>query len=245
MHIVLVDDWAAARAACDELKRHSVLGLDIESIVGDPKQSTSLIQLAVSPHKAYVFDALALGMPLFDASHLLPILADPKTIKLCYDCRGDAEILFHHHRVRVNGLYDLQVVYTSLFQRRDDPHLKGLNAAVRAALSPETAHAFIAPKQIMKRRFSAAARAPHQQEGDMLRQRPLSDAVLRYAAADAAILLRLYDQWAQCVDADEIVFISDARARLFPRRYPMHELDFFPARRIFRAPPVARACWYK
>lgn len=97
--VVLVDTPAAAAAACARLRTSRLLAFDME---GAPLgQLTSLLQLAVSPAEVYVFDVLALGPALFDAAHLLPILTDPKTLKLCFDGRGDARALFHQHGVQV------------------------------------------------------------------------------------------------------------------------------------------------
>ena len=157
--IIFVDNWTDAAQACTDIKHYSVIGIDIELIISDDnnvvKKTTSLIQVAISPYKTYIFDALTLGQALFDACYLLPILVNPQILKLCYDCRGDTETLFINHGVRAFGLYDLQIVFTSLFQTPMDPFLKGLNRAVRAVLSPEEANVFWETKARMKRYFIA------------------------------------------------------------------------------------------
>lgn len=161
--IIFVDSWTDAAQACIDIKHYSVIGLDIELLSGNNKnddvKTTSLIQIAISHHKTYIFDVLTLGQALFDACYLLPILVNPQIIKLCYDCRGDAEALFINHGVRTFGLYDLQIVFTSLFQAPMDPFLKGLKRAVRAVLSPEDAYAFGETKARMKRYFVAETAA--------------------------------------------------------------------------------------
>jgi exonuclease 3'-5' domain-containing protein 1 len=235
VHIVLVDDWPAARTACDDLRTKSVLGLDIESLPGSRR--TSLLQLAASQCNAYIFDVLGLGMQLFDAAHLLPILGDPKIIKLCYDCRGDAEMLFANHGVRVFGLYDLQIVFTSLFQPHEDPYLKGLRVAADNTLPPDAAAAFGDQKQAMKRDFSAAA---GEKKDAAMARRPLSAEILRYAAEDATTLLCLYTKWKYFVYASEVLSITETRAsrhmlaaKASPRR-GMHLIDFPRASRTRR-----------
>ena len=236
--IHFVDNWPDAARACAAIKGRAVLGLDMELVAGG--QTTAIVQVAVSADEAYVFDALLLGQPLFDACYLLPILVDPRILKLCYDCRGDAETLFRNHGVRAYGLYDLQMVFTSLFQSRADPYLKGLRRAVQLLLPPDDARAFVAAKTSMKRRFAAedADRQFATAEacgGCVMSARPLSDETLLYCAKDAAMLLRMHDAWGGYVDKEEVVRATFGRAaRHIFRRAPddetarmmMHLIDF-------------------
>ena len=130
--------------------------------------ATSLLQLAKSENEIYIFDVLKLGQSLFDAKHLLPILANPGILKLCYDCRCDAEALFNQHRVLVHGFYDLQIVYTSLFQGINDPYLKGLHRAVERLLPIETARIFFYHKKAIRKQWMDHGLA------ETLLRRPLS-----------------------------------------------------------------------
>jgi ribonuclease D len=217
--IHVVDALKDAHAACKVIKTKSIIGLDIEL---DASSAVSLLQIAISSAEVYVFDVSKLGQPLFDASCLLPILCDPRIIKLCYDCRGDSETLFRKHGAKIYGLYDLQVVYTSLFQGYDDPHLKGISHAVRVALPySKSSAAFSAGKVRMKRSFRA---------GENKFVRPLSGEALQYCADDTLVLMRLYDALHFHVDAEEVLELSSIRAkrhifRSAPRR-PMYVVDF-------------------
>ena len=177
----------------------------------------------MSTTEVYIFDVMKLGQSLFDASCLLPILCDPRITKLCYDCRGDSETLFRKHGAKVYGLYDLQIVYTSLFQSPEDPHLKGISHAARVALPYCKAVAgFSAGKARMKRCFRA---------GENKFVRPLSNEALQYCAEDTIILLRLYDAWHRHVDAEEVLVVSSIRAKshIFRnnmQRAAMYVVDF-------------------
>jgi len=115
--------------------------------------ATSLLQIAISENEVYIFDVLKLGQELFNAVHLSSILENPGVLKLCYDCRCDAEALLKQHHVPVRGLYDLQIVYTSLFQQASDPYLKGLHRAVERLVSPENALNFIDRKKAIKKQW--------------------------------------------------------------------------------------------
>lgn len=245
--IHFVDTWAGAAQACAVIKTKAVVGLDMELVAGG--KTTAIVQMAVGEGEAYIFDALSLGQSLFDACYLLPILVDPKIIKLCYDCRGDAETLFNHHGVRAFGLYDLQIVFTSLFQARADPYLKGLRRAVQHLLSPEHARDFVAGKTAMKRRFVAAELLLADEacaSSCIMSERPLSEETLLYCAQDAAILLRMHAAWCRRVETEEVVRATLARAarHIFRRghRRPgdeafMHHIDF--PRLCCAAPPCA------
>jgi DNA polymerase I-like protein with 3'-5' exonuclease and polymerase domains len=218
MLIHFVDTLKEAQSACKLIKTKAIIGLDIEM---DSSYAASLLQIAVSTAEVYVFDATKLGQSLFDASCLLPILCDPRITKLCYDCRGDSETLFRKHGAKIYGLYDLQIVYTSLFQEYEDPHLKGIGRAVRVALPFTTSSAvFSACKMRMKRSFGA---------GEDKFVRPLSSEALQYCAEDAVILMRLYDALHFHVDAEEVLLLSSIRAKRHIFRStarPMYVVDF-------------------
>jgi hypothetical protein len=223
--VQLIETWADAQRACDVIKTKAVIGLDIEL---ESAAAASLLQIAVSATEVYIFDVSKLGQTLFDASYLLPILCDPRITKLCYDCRGDSETLFRKHGAKIYGLYDLQIVYTSLFQAPADPHLKGISHAVRVALPYSKPVAmFSAGKARMKRCFRA---------GENKFVRPLSNDALQYCAEDTIILLRLHDAWAHHVAAEEVLVLSSMRANrhIFRNNRPaMYMVDFPMLRRNF------------
>lgn len=208
----IIDTWPAAEAACARLRAHRLLALDME---GAPLEThTSLLQLAVSPQEIYIFDVQTLGQALFDAEHLLPILSDPSTLKLCYDCRGDGSALFHQHGVRAYGLYDLQIAYTSLrimtpsalqLEPRavPDAFLKGLHCAVAHLLPPDEARAFAQRKREWKREWRTAS--------TRLLQRPLADDALVYAAADVEHLFAMHRAWSPFFANAALVAATDAR----------------------------------
>ena len=128
-HFQLIDTLEEAKQVCARLHKCRVVALDIEQTPIGQRQ-LSLLQIAVSRTEIYIFDVYCLGQELFDAQHLLPLLSDPKVLKLVYDCRNDIHALSMQHGVRVHGFYDLQIVYTSLFEPPNYPYLKGLHRAV-------------------------------------------------------------------------------------------------------------------
>ena len=228
----LVDTWPLAQAACARLRTARVIALDLE---GAPLGvCTSLLQLAVAPDEIYVFDVVALNThnnELFSGSqYLRPILADPGIRKLCYDGRGDSATLWDVHGVRVEGLYDLQVVFTSLYQHAHDQYLKGLQHALKCAnLPPHVCRAFAERKQRFKRRLAACYQTCCY---DDLLRRPLDPELLAYAAEDVAHLFHLYELWRPFVNERTVVAVSMERtaAAHNPPQQIMSRLDFSPLR---------------
>jgi len=201
---LLVDTLDAARKACERLCTMTLLALDVEWEANHAQ--IALLQLACSPSEIYVFDVLALGQRLFDAEQrlLLPILCDPSIVKLCFDCRGDASVLLKRHRVQMHGVYDLQIVYASLFaHKHGDGHLRGLHRALEHALDPEEARVFAQRKLDQRaRRFF-----------DTLRYRPLSAETIEYAANDVAHLFALHSLWYPHFSKRAVLLASTRRMR--------------------------------
>ena len=227
----LVQTVAEAAEACARLRKCKVIALDME---GAPlERQTSLLQLAASAREVYVFDLLAFTAArqqhvLFDALHLLPILSDPNVLKLCYDGRGDGAALFLQHGVCTEGLYDLQVVFTSLFQAREDPCLKGLQHAIeRVGVSPQALRAFVRRKRAVRQRWRTDGT-------DCILRRPLNEELLRYAAADVTHLFAMHAAWSPRVSERAVVVTSTERVRQHVARrqeaYAMYRLDFAPVR---------------
>jgi hypothetical protein len=228
--VVFVNDLEMAKRVCKILLQLSVVGLDMEGFALGRNGTTSLLQLSASADEVYIFDVWTLGQELFSAAFLLPILTSPNIIKLCYDCRCDAEALFYQHGVLAFGLYDLQIVYTALFQSADDPYLKGLHKALQAP-------GVLEPNEIasMVRRKLAAKREWAVNNFDSVFARPLPSEFLQYCAADVAYLFRMHRLWAARVSHESVVEITRQRMRQFIRLTPpqkqaqkklMSRLDF-------------------
>lgn len=228
--VVFVGDFVRAADACSILRRLTVIGLDMEGCNLGRSGTTSLLQLSASTREVYIFDVVALGRELFSAAYLLPILSSPKIIKLCYDCRCDAEALFYQHGVMAFGLYDLQIVYTALFQSADDPFLKGMHKALQSpgVLQPTEIACVVKRKLAAKQEWAA-------NNFDSVFARPLSAEFLQYCAADAAYLFRMHQQWSAYVSEQLVVETTQQRMRRFISMTPpqilaqkkrMSRLDF-------------------
>ena len=228
---ILIDTMAEAAKACAFLRTHKVLAMDME---GAPLETrTCLLQLAASPREVYIFDLMVLSHhELFNAAHLLPILTDPGILKLCYDVRGDGAALYLQHGLQVHGLYDLQIVFTSLHQSPDDPFLKGLHRAVERlkSVSAGAACAFAKRKASFRSTLSPAT---------TFVKRPLDHSLLAYAAWDVAYLMDMFRLWSPYVAEHAVLAATAERlARHIRRRrrccstlnMTMSRVDFVPVR---------------
>lgn len=213
----VVDTLEKAAHACALLKKQHLLSFDIEGKKLGRYGEVSIIQIATPQRKVYLFDVLALGQSLFDAKLLLPILSDPNILKLCYDCRCDSEALYHLYRIQMFGLYDLQIVYTLLFQSKKDPFLKGLHKAMKKIIATcedintfETASADLEIK----------IKTKHEWNPELMMQRPISPDILKYCAIDVVHLFEMYRQWWNFSDS-LIVWFTYQRMMRFLYRTPL------------------------
>ena len=231
--IRLVDTRQGAVEAAAILGDARLLALDMEGDRLGRNGRTSLLQLAASKELVYIFDIIALGASLFADDALGSILKDPAIIKLCYDCRCDAEALFCLHGILANGLYDLQIAYTLLFQSPADPYLKGLHKALAApgvllaatataAAEREQAIAIIINKKLeIKRKCDFGA---------IMMERPLPPLVLDYCATDVVHLFSMYHLWHERLGFKLLLSMTRRRMLQFIHRqgpsWCMSRLDF-------------------
>lgn len=186
--IVFINDIEAAQTACEVIKKYPVIAFDMEGLNLGRNANVSLVQIAISPYLVYIFDVMVLGLSLFETNTLLPILNDPTILKLCFDCRTDCATLMHRFRIHPYGFYDLQIVYTYVFQSKGDPFLKGYHKAMQALnINMENdlqlKRSF---KQIWNSRLSCQK---------MLFQRPLCQSFLNYCAVDVVYLFKMFESW--------------------------------------------------
>ena len=87
-------------------------------------------------------------------------------------------------------LYDMQILYTFLFQSRRDKYLKGLQHVLQTPgviLSKEALQHVVCSKGRIKKLL-------HANQHVFLR-RPISQEVLQYCSSDVVYLLRMYKLW--------------------------------------------------
>lgn len=179
------------------------MAIDSEGVdLGQPGGSLSLIQIAArkpgsSGLSIYIVDVTLLDWRAFhhriDPSNpsspsLKSLLESQEVTKLLFDARSDASALSRQFNVRLRGCYDLQLAEVAVRQMKSPGAgwLMGLDKALGSCL-PATAamnEDLLWGSQVSK---------TYHQSGKMQiwKERPLSEELLQYAAADVRYLHKL------------------------------------------------------
>ena len=118
----LVNDETGLKDAISELKgkmaeQNTLLAVDCEGDSMSRKGALTIITVATE-EKVYIFDVLKLGQLVF-SSGLGEILEDKSREKLTFDCRQDSDALWHQFKVKLNGVFNLQLL--EVIYRRENP----------------------------------------------------------------------------------------------------------------------------
>jgi len=135
--IFYVDSDVRLQRAVQVLNKQSIVAFDMEGLFSIKKSegAISILQFATSNKKIYIIDVKKMGDIVFSSLYLGGILCSSNIIKLCYDARCDAKLLYFQKNLKVAGFYDLQIVFNFLFQSKSDPFLKGYHIALQRLLS--------------------------------------------------------------------------------------------------------------
>ncbi|XP_052776788.1 uncharacterized protein LOC128214387 [Mya arenaria] len=108
----LVDKEKEWKSCLDAIKqaisKDKMLALHCEGDNLSRKGKMQFLTIATR-EKAYVFDIQKLKMLPFE-NGLREILEDKNVMKLMFDCREDADALFHQFHVKLNGVLDIQLL---------------------------------------------------------------------------------------------------------------------------------------
>jgi hypothetical protein len=233
--IVLVDTWDKVQAACAAIAGCHVIAFDLEGVNLGLNGMLTVLQVAIHPRTVFCFDVLVLGQGLFAHHHLGSIFASFRTVKLCFDCRVDGEVLQRQLGVQLNLLYDVQILYTLLFQSPRDPFLKGLHRVMQMPGVVESEGALNRILQSKRRIKDALGRQQH-----IFFVRPLTAELLQYCGCDVYYLLRMHRLWHQQRSTHLILEATRARLNRFCARdapIPSRQMSVLD----FRVPGGAKA----
>lgn len=212
--IILVVDLDHASVICKWLMDYfSLIAIDLEGVDFGREGQITLLQIGTNKDTVFCFDILALGDSIFSKEYLGQILNSENICKLCYDCRTDADVLRTKYNVNMKNVYDIQVLYTFIFQKDQDPFLKGLHHALQSPgiLNGKMAKKVIKQKQFFKESFLS-------KDTNIFKQRPLTENVLQYCVADVIHLFQMFFVWGALVDFQVVVQASMYRLNKFCNR---------------------------
>jgi len=236
-NVVLVDSLPLAYAICVAIrKNYKLIAFDLEGVNLGKNGLLTLLQIAVDEYTVYCFDVLVLGKVIFTEEFLGSIFASYEIIKLCFDCRIDGEVMqIHLNHLRVNALFDVQVLYTMLFQAPRDRYLKGLQHVLQSqeevVQHKETLHSVVSLKHQIKSLLKNSSDQNH-----LFLKRPIAQEILEYCASDVIYLLRMHFLWsAKEVHPNTVLKITNDRLRRFcsrknpiaPRHMSLVDFPFF------------------
>ena len=167
--------------------------MDVEGVNLCRTGPVTLIQICTSQGQVVLFDILTLGQDAFLSGGLKALLESEAVCKVIYDGRADADALYHRHGVNLQHAFDLQVQHALRYSRDNDRYVKGLQRCLDdSGVVPSADKLRVARiKDAGKRLFvpEMGGRA------DAWLVRPLSQALLDYAASDVQYLLRMKSMW--------------------------------------------------
>ena len=212
--IMVVIDLDSAQRVCQWIMDNfSLIAIDIEGVNLGREGKITMMQISTSEKMVFCFDILALGNTVFSDEYLGRILKSEKIFKLCYDCRMDADVLKTKFNIPLQSVYDVQVLYTFVFQNDKDRYLKGLHHALE---TPGILKTKIARKILQnKKKFKESLR----KEGSAIfLQRPLTEKVLSYCVVDVIYLFKMFYEWGVMVEFSTVVQASMYRLNKFCNR---------------------------
>ena len=215
MGTVLVDQVSdCATRMAELLSCGEPVAVDYEGVNLCRSGVLCIVQIAPKRGAVLLIDIETMGNAAFDEGHLRQLLESQSLMKLCYDCRADADALYHLHGVTPANLFDLQVAYCT---KRDvesvrgrDPYLKGLGTALQG-LGLGSAQS----RELEQVKNNGLALFAPEKGGsyEVWRQRPLPQALIDYASLDVAYLHIMFEKWARFVPVDQMRELTAARVK--------------------------------
>lgn len=202
--VLLLDTASQVQNFVARVRRANVshIAVDLEGTELCRSGTVALLQIAANifinePPLVGLVDITVLGAQAFrgtSENSLKYLLEDPSVTKILFDCRSDADALFHLYGVRLRGLLDLQVYHQLLFVPSKVPFLHGLGKAIDRLMKILDPAEHARAKSIKE--AGVKLFAPEQGGSYAVwNERPLRPELLLYASQDVALLFRLLEDY--------------------------------------------------
>ena len=202
MAISLVDTESTVASLVDVLQNLPIeppsLYLDLEGIKLSRNGSISIIQIFVLPtNHTYLLDVWTLGEKAFNTSgpsgtNLKTTLESQNIPKVFFDVRNDADALFAHFGISLQGVWDIQLMEVAA-RRASKQYLNGLAKCIEhdAQLKDETIKSWKATKEKGLALFAPERGGSY----EIFNTRPLPDDIVKYCAQDVVYLPVLWNTY--------------------------------------------------
>lgn len=189
---LLIDTEERCRDACAKLLGEGVLAVDLEGVNLCRHGEICIITVATRIGAVFLFDVTQLGGIAFSCG-LQQILESAHIEKLFFDCRADADALYHLFQVMPNNILDLQVLRHRVSGGRGT-HVQGLATVLKDILSP----AELQEAEHLKTAGTALFAPEKGGSYEAWKLRPLHKVLEKYCAQDVRHLFTMRDTWTEC-----------------------------------------------
>jgi exonuclease 3'-5' domain-containing protein 1 len=106
----VIDSVTLVKDACTRLASEEIIAVDCEGLNLGRNGTLDIISVfSTSCHELFLFDIKSVGKQSFECGLKL-LLENPSITKLMFDCRQDADALYHIFGVNIEGLIDVQLM---------------------------------------------------------------------------------------------------------------------------------------
>ena len=231
--INLLDSVSLVEAACAKLATEEIIAMDCEGFNLGRNGTVDIISIfSTAAQELFLFDLTSVGKLGFECG-LQVLLENPSITKLMFDCRQDADALYHIFGVNIEGLIDVQLMDVLHSQKskpkvrlpaRSAPNywsevdksvsrVRGLGACIQTILGDET----------VKARKSDFQQLMQSKTKNLWSLRPLSKALADYCLEDVKHLYDLYYMYSSYGVDIEKVKSSSVRYRDYIKTIPNTE----------------------
>eukprot|EP01062_Namystynia_karyoxenos_P045691 TRINITY_DN3399_c0_g1_i2.p2 TRINITY_DN3399_c0_g1~~TRINITY_DN3399_c0_g1_i2.p2 ORF type:complete len:265 (+),score=70.38 TRINITY_DN3399_c0_g1_i2:81-797(+) len=170
-----------------------------------------VVQLYARGGPVWLIDIHVLGEDAFGRGRLRELLESDAVPKVTYDCRADADALWHLHRVRISGrsLTDVQVLFVRKEMGRRSNYVLGLKKALAAYDGMPVQERRRAA--VVKDQGSSLFAPDLGGTYEVWKQRPMQPLLLEYAALDVKHLIGMAESWGHHAHASEMQRIVQKR----------------------------------
>eukprot|EP00930_Biecheleria_cincta_P019358 TRINITY_DN14796_c0_g1_i1.p1 TRINITY_DN14796_c0_g1~~TRINITY_DN14796_c0_g1_i1.p1 ORF type:complete len:300 (+),score=58.29 TRINITY_DN14796_c0_g1_i1:13-912(+) len=194
------------QAVCAQLLQQELVAVDIEGVRLGRDGSICIIQVACADGSVFLFDVVVMGASIFGMG-LKQLLESESVAKMFYDCRSDADALFHLYGIRMQHVLDMQVLCAKATSPRT--HLQGMAKALGHVLPYAERQRIQGIKQAGLRMFAPE----HGGKLEIWTLRPLPAILQTYCAADVIHLFSMFAKWEGCLEHSTLRAISETRMR--------------------------------
>jgi len=185
----LIDNSRKLKLAVEELKKHTILAIDLEGTSLDPHNTTILLVQIGTPEKAYVFDARKVEL-----TPLKEILSDEKILKIAQNAKFDYSHLKANTGIEIVNIFDTMLAERILTMgiRRENSLRAIAQKYLGLELAKETRETF----------------ANHTKE--------FTKKQLDYAASDVLVLFPIYNAQKEALKKEGLEKIANLEFKLVP-----------------------------